>query len=409
MKKFFLKITQIFLIIIFVFSSCFKQRTLKELESQQILSYISDLGLDFDTISSGVLLHKSYNGVGENFYENQKVKMIYSGYNLDEEKYFVEDDSFEFFIGDRKILEGWNQTALLFAQGGSGIVIFPYDKAYGIEQTPDIPPYSTLVYFFRFISDNYRINQNSLFWRYAEQYDSIMTIFDDSLCYVKYFEGSQQAVNQNDVAIDYSLYTLDDSLITKADSFMVDFSNSNSVQGLLEGILSMHQGEMGKILIPPSLSYTSENIYNLKPYTAIYAETRIIADDPDENQESRINKYIYTNNANPDSILSSGIYYFVDKQADEGAPSPTNGSRISYTDSIMLINHKYAVSKCEECNATLSNSNFFEGQISAIKLMKKGEEATFIIPYQKAYGSSGQGIIPPYATLVYKIKLTDVQ
>ncbi|MBN2891504.1 MAG: FKBP-type peptidyl-prolyl cis-trans isomerase [Bacteroidales bacterium] len=395
--------------ILIVFNGCFKQRALNELETQQIMSYIYNLGLDFDTLSSGVLFHKTYLGEGNKFTKNQRVTVIYDGYNLDEERYFTQNDTFSFIVGNKQILPGWNDVAEQLANGGAGIVIFPYNKAFDVYQTPDIPAYSTLIYSFHLLTENYRIQQNTSFWQYVEAYDSILTFYDDSLCYVKYFDGLGNLISSNNLSIDYSLYTINDSLITNADSFYVDFSNPNIATGLLEALSEMYEGEMGKIMIPPSLSYIGDNIYNLKPYTALYAVARIISPEKDVNQTSKINKYLFLNKITPDSILPSNIYYFVDKEAPDTAISPVDGDIIIYSDSLFLINHNYAISGCNECTATLNSLNFFSGKLLAIKAMKKGEEATFIIPYQKAYGSIGQGIIPPYATLVYKIKLTDIQ
>ncbi len=405
------QISKLFTIIIITifFSSCFKQRTLNELENQQITTYIDDLGLFFEVLPSGVYFHTTYDGFGQTFDKYDQVTLLYTGYNLDKKTIFAQNDTFQFTVGNHEILKGWNDAVYQLADGGSGILIFPYDKAFKTYQTPGNPAYSTLVYTFRILSDNYRTIQNALYFEYAEKYDSIANFFEDSLYYVKHFDGAGNIVDKNNVAIDYSLYTLEDSLITDADSFFVDFANQNITTGLLEGIGQMYQGEMGKIIIPPSLSYTDDNIYNLKPYTPLYAEVRIIADSPNINQESIINKYLYLNKVSPDSILPSNIYYFADNNETDSIPFATFGKTITYSDSLFLINHKNAISGCDSCTKILNNSNFFSGQIESIKLMRKGEKASFIIPYQQAYGNTAHGFIPPYSTLVYKVEIIDIQ
>lgn len=394
--------------LLMILNGCFKQRALNELETQQISSYIFELGLDFDTLRSGVIFHETYRGEGGKFKKNDLVTIIYTGYNLDQEDYFAINDTFSFRVGDRQILPGWSDAAEQLAKGGAGILIFPYNEAFDDFQAPDIPPFSTLIYEFRILTTNFRTEQNTLFWQYVENYDSLIYVYGDSLCYMKYFDGLGNNVSSG-LSIDYSLYTIYDSLITSADSFYVDFANENIAPGLIEGLADMYEGEMGKIIIPPSLAYTDENIYNLKPFTALYAVTRVISLDPEINQLSKINKYLYLKNAEPDSILPNDIYYFVKTKPNDTAISPIIGSSITYTDSLFLINHKNALSSCNECTNTLNSTNFFTGKFQAIQAMKKGETAIFIIPYQQAYGSAGQGIIPPYATLVYKIQLIDVQ
>ncbi len=402
----------LFIIILLLSTSCLKKKLNNELKTQQIFTYINDLGLDFDTIKSGILLHYTYKGTGNHYKNNDSIYVIYTGYylapdNSSNNTKFADNDTFGFIVGDREILAGWNDIATHFAQGGAGIAIFPYNKAYGDEQTPNIPANCNLVYFFRLLSNDYKITQNALFWIYAEQYDSIMTVFDDSLVYVKYFDGQGELVNPNGTPINYSLYDINDNLITEADSFFVDFQNNDLPTGLHEALSKMYEGEMGKIIIPPNLSFTDSNIYDIEPYSAIYFETRAIAEDPQIEQQSKIDKYLYLNNVTPDSILDCEIYYFKDKTGDSIVPQ--EGNTIVFNDSLYLINHTYPVSSCQNCEKILNSSNFFSGQIKAIKLMKQGESATFIIPYQEAYGSTGQGIIPPYYPLIYKIDLKEIK
>ncbi len=406
MKKIFLYIFIISPIIFF--SSCFKKQANEELKTQQILSYINDLRLDFDTLNSGILLHYTFRGIGKNFTQGQTVKLVFSGLYLDPKNgnnngYFAKNDTFSFYIGNREILKGWNDLITHFAPGGVGIAIFPYNKAYSNNHTPNIPANCSLVYFFRILSNNYKIDQTSRFWQYAQQYDSIMNIYGDSLIYVKYFDGLGPAVSSSGIPVDMQLYTISDSLVFESDSFWINFNDPSLTEGLLEGTLLMSKGEMGKIIVPPSLSYTSENSFNIKPYTALYYVVRIIASNKDYEQKSEINKYLYVNNVSPDSILASGIYYFKDRQGI--GQSPDYNTSVSLSDSLYIINHKYPVQSCQNCVKILNTSNFTLGEINAIELLKPGGSGIFILPYSQAYGSAGFGVIPPYATLIYKVKL----
>ena len=48
------------------------------------------------------------------------------------------------------------------------------------------------------------------------------------------------------------------------------------------------------------------------------------------------------------------------------------------------------------------------GLEEGLKMMHKGDSATFIIPWYLAYGMTGNtDLIPPYTSLIYKIKLKD--
>lgn len=55
-----------------------------------------------------------------------------------------------------------------------------------------------------------------------------------------------------------------------------------------------------------------------------------------------------------------------------------------------------------------ASGNHIPGFDQALLLMNKGTEGVFIIPSSLAYGSTGQGEIPPYTTLVFQINLVDI-
>lgn len=404
------KYINIFLLTIltFIFSSCFKQKANQELKTQQILSYINDLQLNFDTLGSGILLHNTFTGIGRKFRNGDKVWVCFTGIYLDPKNgdnngKFADNDTFLFSVGNREVLRGWNELITHFAPGGTGIAIFPYDKAYGNEHTPIIPANCSLVYYFRIISDDYIIDQSSLFWQYTQQYDSLMEIFGDSLVYVKYFDGLGPIVNSSGANIEYELQTVKDSLVDMSDFFTFDFNDPNLPEGFKEGVALMSEGEMGKIIIPPYLSFTSANMYNLAPFTSIYCTVRVISADHEIEQKSKINKYLYVNNVSPDTIIPTGIYFF--KGNSGSGDYPTTSASITLSDSVYLVNQNTVISSCQNCTKTLNSINFTSGQMKAIKSLKPGGNGVFILPYSEAYGSSGFGAIPPYATLVYKVKL----
>lgn len=389
-------------------SSCLKKNAMKEVEDQLILNYIFDTGLDFDTTTSGAIFHKTYTGEGNFYSKNDIVPIVYDGFylnNSSEKVYFAENDTFNLIVGSRDIMKGWNEILPKFKEGGAGIIIFPYYIAFENEHTPNIPPNSTLYYFFRIASESYRISQTALFWNYVEQYDSIITVFEDSLCYIKYFDGLGDIVNNNGTTIDFSMTGLSDTIITSSSSHFLETSSYVYTPGLMEAVNNMQEGEMGKVIVPPQLAFTDDNTFNITPFSAIIYEVRAISSDPDIEEKSKIDKYLLSNSS-PDSVLSSGIYYFEDKTND--STQAFLNANISYSDSIYLINQSNVIEGCYNCTSTLNSSNFTDGMLESILLMKAGEEATFIIPYSEAYGSAGQGNIPPYSTLIYKVKLINV-
>ena len=57
----------------------------------------------------------------------------------------------------------------------------------------------------------------------------------------------------------------------------------------------------------------------------------------------------------------------------------------------------------------LGGISLIPGWEDAMKVMNKNAKIQFIIPSELAYGSTGQGTIPPYTTLVFVIKMLDIK
>ncbi len=408
MKKFFI----ILLIIPLFFTSCIKKRALKEAEDKKILTFIYDSGLDFDTTKSGAIYHITYNGIGNNNELYSIVPIIYSGFYINQSGNkipFIENDTTSLQIGNSNLMKGWSEVLQKVGDGGAGIIIFPHNIAFKNDQTPNVPANSSLYFYFRLKSNNYSTAQNYEFFKYVEKYDSIVTIFDDSLAYVKYFDGLGPKINSAGY-IDFIMSNTYDTIYFSSKNYLADFSNPNLTSGLIKGLSMMSEGEMGKIIVPPSLSYTEENNFGIAPYSTLVYEVRAIAAAPAIEEKSKIDKYLYLNNAKPDSILPNGIYYFVNTQSENAElPDAQLNANIYYSDSLYLLNETTPVQSCQNCNTILNSNNFDNFKIKCITTIKAGEEATFIIPYTEGYGTTGSQNIPPYATLLYKIKLDSIK
>lgn len=59
---------------------------------------------------------------------------------------------------------------------------------------------------------------------------------------------------------------------------------------------------------------------------------------------------------------------------------------------------------------TLGENMVIQGWEEGVLGMKKGEERTLTIPYDKAYGENGiPGVIPPKATLIFDVTLLEIR
>ena len=131
-----------------------------------------------------------------------------------------------------------------------------------------------------------------------------------------------------------------------------------------------------------------------------------------ENEETiRIKNYIQKINR-PVFEQPNGSYYIPIKEGQGAKIIKGNKVSISYQGSYLngtLIDN---VSANEPFDYTVGEEyQIIEGLDDGIKLMREGDEAKFIIPSHLAFGKGGStnGIIPPYTTLVYYVKILNVK
>ena len=97
-----------------------------------------------------------------------------------------------------------------------------------------------------------------------------------------------------------------------------------------------------------------------------------------------------------------GFWYKVDV--------PTNGEPIKDKDfcnlSCTSLSLDMKVIQTEKMQIIIGKKQLVVGLEEGLKLLHKGESATFIIPWYLAYGRNGKGShIKPYTSIVYQIKL----
>ena len=103
---------------------------------------------------------------------------------------------------------------------------------------------------------------------------------------------------------------------------------------------------------------------------------------------------------------ASGLYYIETKKGD--GPDPTPGRIVMTKYEGRLLNDTVFDSN-EKFSFVYGTGAVISGWDEAISHMKKGGEATLIIPSSLAYGQNSSGTIPRYSTLVFDMVLLNVQ
>lgn len=134
-----------------------------------------------------------------------------------------------------------------------------------------------------------------------------------------------------------------------------------------------------------------------------------------EEEQALLQSYLEALEANNRDIDTTalGVYYIVLEEGE--GPLAKNGDTLEVGYSAYFIDGRLfdTSQKPGYEDATiemiLGKDNFIAGWNDMMKVMNKNAKVQCIIPSDLAYGSRGMGIIPPYTTLVFVIKLVDIK
>ena len=208
-------------------------------------------------------------------------------------------------------------------------------------------------------------------------------------------------------------------------------NNSIFPQGVLLGSALMREGEKFRFYLPSSLAYGSYTYESLIPSNAILiVESKIVKieneDDQKQFEKTAIETYITGNSIEDIIETDSGVFYKKNENGT-GEVNPVNGDlvKIKYV-AKYFDGTEYSKTETDKTfDFNLGSETIIKGVQESIKLMQKGEKATFIIPSHLAYNSSLQifpeeiredllekGIIsqkiPPFTNLIFEIELVEI-
>ena len=107
-----------------------------------------------------------------------------------------------------------------------------------------------------------------------------------------------------------------------------------------------------------------------------------------------------------------GIYYVEMEEGEGELAQPGDTLVVGYAgyfvDGVLFDSSSYN-SEDGKMEFVLENPPFIPGWDSGMKVMNKDAKYQFIVPSEHAYGSQGQGIIPPYSTLIFVVKMFEIK
>ena len=110
------------------------------------------------------------------------------------------------------------------------------------------------------------------------------------------------------------------------------------------------------------------------------------------------------------TTTDSGLKYKINKPTD--GPNAKNGNKVRVHYSGKLTNGSEfdsSFKRNKPFEFIVGEGRVIKGWDEALKILKLGENATFVIPSNLGYGARGAGgVIPPNATLVFEIELLEI-
>lgn len=170
------------------------------------------------------------------------------------------------------------------------------------------------------------------------------------------------------------------------------------------------------ILVIPFVAYISSSCTEDETKTTWeeYAEWRTLNNDFLKKASSLTNPdgSAYYERINPS--WNPGVYilihYFNDRAETAGNLTPIFTSKVSVKYKGMLYNDTPFDSSYTQVDSLYKTglSNVIAGWQIALQNMHVGDTCEVLIPYEAGYGATGSGVIPPFSTLKFGMKLVDI-
>lgn len=199
---------------------------------------------------------------------------------------------------------------------------------------------------------------------------------------------------------------------------------------LMNGLMMLSENDSATFLInsdslfektfgiqrPPFITAGSMITFDVKinkvtPKAKMEEELNVERQQQVKTEKEQIDKYVADNKLTTVST-GTGLQYIIKKQGTGEKPASGDTVVVHYTGKLIngtKFDSSYDMGKPLEF--PIGQSQVIKGWDEGLMLLNKGTKATLIIPSHLAYGErgAGQGIIPPYATLLFDVELINIK
>lgn len=257
---------------------------------------------------------------------------------------------------------------------------------------------------------------------------------EEGLYFIETKKGAGQKVDKGLIIfLNYTLkFTNGDTLFSssrKGQTIDFEYGTQFDTKGFNKAVGKMRKGGIATLIVPSSLAYGERGAGDqLGPYTPLVYEIEIVdIKDKTEFQKEKAAKaetentalaeaeqasiVKYLNDSNIDvSPSESGLYYIETEAGDGEIPVSGDKVKVHYT-LTTLTNDTIdsSVTRNEALDFTVDQQGIIQGWHEAIKFMRVGGKAIWLVPSKLGYGPAGRPpMIQPFTPLVFEVEFLEI-
>jgi peptidylprolyl isomerase len=252
---------------------------------------------------------------------------------------------------------------------------------------------------------------------------------ESGLVYIDFEPGTGEIARIGDtVAVNYTGWLQDtgvmfDSSVSRTSAFQVVIGAGDVIQGWDEGLQGIAEGGKRRLIIPPGLAYGETGQGSIPPNATLIFDIELVdilvpapaptalptptppAQTPGVPDESPPDV------SGAEITLDSGLVYIDFAPGTTGEIAETGDTvAVNYTGWLQDTGEMFdsSVSRDSTYPVTIGAGGVIPGWEQGLIGLAEGGSRRLIIPPALAYGETGQGSIPPNATLIFDIVLVDI-
>ena len=322
----------------------------------------------------------------------------------------VFDDSYKrnaplsFPLGAGRVIKGWDEGISLMHVGDSAQLTIPPEIGYGSRDMGSIPPNSTLIFTVKLVKVKKPIKPYDV-----TGLDTIS--LDSGLKYIRVQKGKGKAAKDGDrVYVNYSGYFTNwkkfDASYDRGKPISLVLGRHQVIPGWEMGLRGMKEGEKGRLIIPYTIAYGEKG----RP-PAIPPKSDLIFDIQLMKIEADAIPKPFNVEGKDTITTKTGLKYILIKKTDAEKTMENDTvilKYVAYFDNGEILESTYE--RGDSLVTIVGSKSMIPGMMEAVEVLRKGEKARVIIPYQLGFGEEGRPpVIKPKATLIFDMYIQNVK